>query len=42
LGKFNVTLDYLCGGPIIGMLVDSMRGNPNVIPSKLHEGSRPI
>jgi len=35
LGKFKVTLDYFCGGPIIGMLVDSMRGNPDVITSKL-------
>jgi len=29
LGKFNVTLDYFCGWPI-GMLVNSMRGNPDV------------
>jgi len=28
-GKFNVTLDCFCGRPI-GMLDDSMRGNPDV------------
>jgi len=31
LGKFNVTLDYFCGRPIV-TLVDGMRGNPAVIP----------
>jgi len=31
LGKFSVTLDYFYGRPI-RMLVDSMRGNPDVIP----------
>jgi len=33
LGQFNVTLDYFCGRPN-GTLVDSIRGNPDVTPSK--------
>jgi len=33
LGKFNVTLDCFWRWPI-GTLVDSMRGNPYIIPLK--------
>jgi len=32
LAKFNVTLDGLCVQPL-GMLADSMQGNPNVTAS---------
>ena len=34
MGKFDVTLDCFIDLPI-GKLVDSMRGNPDVIPTKL-------